>query len=117
MFIKGIIILFHIGMKIITTLHELIIHLWFGYLNYLSNGKISYESPKKGKRIHKEDDGLFFEQLLFGNQYVNITLNDILITLNGDCFNSLNGFKENLGKEFDSINFKIIFSKIYFKRI
>ena len=105
--LKGIIILFNIGMKMVTTLHELIIHLSFGYLNYISEGKISYESPKKGNKNLNEDGGLYFEQLLFGNQYGNIHLNDILVILNGEYFNSLTTFQENLSKELDLDNFKV----------
>lgn len=94
-------------MKTITTLHELIIHLCFGYLNYLTEGKISYESPKKGYDISTKDGGLFFEQLLFGVQYGDITLNDVLVILNGDCFNSLDELQKNLRKEFFPDKFKV----------
>ena len=105
--LKGIIILFNTGMKMITTLHELIIHLIFGYLNYLTEGKISSESPKKLSKIQTDDGGLFFEQILFGCQYGNITLNDVLVILNGDCLDSLKTFKGSLRKEFKPENFKI----------
>ena len=105
--LKGIIILFNVGMKTITTLHELIIHLCFGYLNYLTEGKISYESPKKGYDISTKDGGLFFEQLLFGVQYGDIKLNDVLVILNGDCFNSLDELQKNLRKEFFPDKFKV----------
>ena len=104
--LKGIVILFNVGMKTITTLHELINHLCFGYLNYLTEGKISFESPKKGYEISTRDGGLFFERLLFGVQYGDITLNDVLVILNGDCFNSLNELQKNLGKEFFPDKFK-----------
>ena len=98
--LKGIVILFNMGMKFITTLRELIIHLSFGYLNYLSEGKISNESPKKGNKISTYDGGLFFENLLFRNQYGDVTINDIIVILNGDCLNSLNDFQKNLRQKF-----------------
>ena len=104
--LKGVVFLFNVGMKTITTLHELIIHLCFGYLNYLTEGKISHESPKKGNKISTRDSGLFFEQLLFGVQYGPITLNDILVILNGDCFDSLENLQKNLGKDFSPNKFK-----------
>ena len=115
--LKGIIILFNIGMKTITTLHELIIHLIFGYLNYLTEGKITPESPKKGKKFSCEDGGLYFEQLLFGVQYGNITLNDILVILNGECFNSLDEFQKKLRKKLkpDKFTVKSNFLKLILK--
>jgi hypothetical protein len=103
--LKGIIILFNVGMKMITTVHELIIHLCFGYLNYISEGKISYKSPKKIGKIKREDGGLVFEEILFGRQYGDITLNDILVILNGEHLNSLKNFKKHLGQEFNSKKF------------
>ena len=91
----------------ITTLHEFINNFIFGYLNYISEGKISSESPKKGTNIQKEDGGLSFEQILFGYQYGNITLNDVLVILNGDYLDSLKTFKDSHEKEFKLEKFKI----------
>lgn len=95
-------------MKIITILYEFIIHLYFGYFNYLTEGKLSYESPKKGNKIKSTSNvGLFFEQLLFGVQYGDIPLNDVLNILNGYCFIfSLNEFQNNIGKEFYPYKFE-----------
>ena len=39
--------LFNVGMKFIVALHEIIIHLFFAYLNYISDGQLSSDSPKK----------------------------------------------------------------------
>ena len=105
--LKGIIILFNISMKLITILHEMIIHLCFGYLHYITEGKISQESPKKNSKISERDDGLFFEQILFGKKYNNITLYEVLVILNGDCFDSIGKIQENLRNEFDLENFEI----------
>ena len=105
--LKGIIFLFNIAMKLITTLHEMIIHLFFGYLNYLSDGKILHESPRKNSKINTKDGGLYFEQILFGRIFGNIKLNDVLVILNGDCLNSLDELQQNLGKDFEPKNFKV----------
>lgn len=88
-------------MKLITT-----IHLFFGYLNYISEGKISHEISRKNNKVNIEDGGLFFEQILFWKIFGNITLNEVLVILNGDCFNSLNELQENIGKEFNPKYFK-----------
>ena len=116
--LKGIIILFNTGMKLITTLHELIIHLCLGYLNYISEGKISDKSPKKIGKIGRKDGGLLFEEILFGYQYGNITLNDILVILNGEYLDSLSNLQGHLRKEFKIKKFvlksnllKLIFQK------
>ena len=79
--LKGIIILFNIAMKLITTLHEMIIHLCFGYLNYITEGKISHESSKKNSKISERDGGLFFEQILFGKKYTNVKVSSKSPTL------------------------------------
>ena len=105
--LKGIIILFNIAMKLITTLHEMIIYLCFGYLNYITEGKISHESPKKNSKISERDGGLFFEQILFGKKYTKITLYEVLVILNGDCFDSIEKLQENLRDEFNLDNFEI----------
>ena len=99
--LKGIIILLNTVMKMITLLHELIHNFSFGYLNYIC------ESNKKGSEIQTKNEGLFFEEILFGYQYDIITLNKVLVILNGDCLDSLTTFKDNLIKKFKPENFKI----------
>ena len=105
--LKGIVILFNLAMKLITLVHEIIIHLLFSYLNYISEGKIESNSPKKVNKIENNDGGFVFEQILFGYVYENITLNKVLVILNGDCVNSLANFQANLNKNFDSSNFAL----------
>ena len=104
--LKGIIILFNIGLKMISLLHELIIYL-NAYLNYLSEGKIINEPYKNTGKTGTTDDRLIFEQILFGNHYGNMTLNDILSILNGKYLDSLDIFQEHLRKEFDSKKFVV----------
>jgi hypothetical protein len=94
-------------MKLIITLHEFIIHFLFGYLNYLSDGKISYESPKKDKKNELNDGGLYFENILFGKIYGNLTLNDVLTILNVDSLISMDDFQKNLNKKLKLDKFQV----------
>ena len=90
-----IIIIFNIAMKLIIILNEFINFL-FGYLNYLSNDKISYDSSE-----------LNFENLLFGKKYDYLTLNDVLTILNVDSFISMDEFRNKLNKKLDFDKFKV----------
>ena len=103
--LKGIFILFNVAMKLITSVHEIIIHLFFSYLNYVSEGKIDSHSPKKAIKVQSDDGGFLFENILFGCVYGYITLNEVLVILNGDCNNSLANFQANLKKNFDYTSF------------
>ena len=105
--LKGIFNLFNIGMKLITTLHEMIIHFFFGYLNYITYGDISHESPRKNSKFATKDGGLYFEQILFGKKFGSINLNEVLVILNGDCSKSLEEFQNNLKKDFDPKLFEV----------
>lgn len=105
--LKAIIVIFNIAMKMVTTLHEFIVHFLFGYLNYLSDGLISYESPKKDKKIEFNDGGLYFENILFGKIYGNLTLNDVLTILNIDSFVSKEELQKNLRKKLDLDKFQV----------
>ena len=105
--LKAIIVIFNIAMKMVTTLYEFIVHFLFGYLNYLSDGLISYESPKKDKKIEFNDGGLYFENILFGKIYGNLTLNDVLTILNIDSFISKEEFQKNLRKKLDLDKFQV----------
>ena len=103
--LKGLVILFNVAMKLITSLHEIIIHFMFGYLTYVSEGEILSHSPKKLDKMKNDDGGLLFEQILFGSVYGDITLNEVLVILNGDCDNTLIKFKENLKNKINYTNF------------
>ena len=91
----------------ITILHELIIHLLYGYMHILSDRKISYTSPKKGNNFNTNDGVLYFDQIFFGRIFGDIGFNDILVILNGENLNSLNEFQNNLGLEFEPELFQV----------
>ena len=105
--LRNMIMIFNIAMKFIVTIREFIIHLLFGYLNYITEGKISFNSPKKINKKKGKDGGLLFENILFGKIYGNITFNDVLVILNGKNFDSLENFQDSLGENFNSNNFEI----------
>ena len=105
--LRNMIMIFNIAMKFIATIHEFIIHLLFGYLNYVTEGKISFNSPKKINKVKAKDGGLVFENILFGKIYGNITFNDVLVILNGKNFDSLENFQDSLGENFNSNHFEI----------
>ena len=50
---KNVFFMFNVCEKFIVTLHEIIIHLSFGYLSYLTDGKIKSISPKNSKKNKK----------------------------------------------------------------
>ena len=89
----------------ITILHEFIIHVFFGYLNFISDRELPSSSPKKGNNISNEDGGLLFENLLFGKIFGTIYVNDIITILNGEKINSIELFKQSLGNKFNIDSF------------
>lgn len=82
-------------------------NLFFWYLNRITNGKITKEFLEKNKIINDSERNLDFEQILFRRELSCITLNEVLVILNGEYFNSLNEFQEKLTKEFNLNDFKI----------
>ena len=94
-------LLFSIGVKFITSLHEFIIHLIYSYLHYFSNKKLDTTSYKE--KIDKNDGGNHFERLLNGStkfEYLNI--NSIVVLLDGvSCNKNLSEFQEDLNAEID----------------
>ena len=69
--LKNIAFIFNLSMKLLICLHEIIIHLGYGYLNIISGRKIFPESPKSDNNYSymnspKNDGGSYFEELLFG---------------------------------------------------
>lgn len=121
--IKNVFFLFDVCYKFITSLHEILIHLCYGYINYITEGKIGSKSPKSSKNKNKlsnetqiyEDGGKYFEELLFGTKFETINLQLIYTLLNGEYLNkTLEEFKNNLKLEFDPLQIKMqgLFGKI-----
>ena len=90
-----------LGIVFITCLHEVIIHLTFGYLEYLSEKLISSESPKT--KLNLIDGGFAFEEKLTGiNKFASLSLHMIITLFDGiSCHNDLKTFQEKLNKKED----------------
>lgn len=112
--IKNVFFIFDVTYKFIISLHEILIHLSYAYLNYITEGKIEDKSPKnskKSKSTKKNDEfndgGSYFETLLFGTKVHSINFQLIYCLLNGEFLNgSLKHFRENLEVEFNPLNMK-----------
>ena len=79
--------LYDVCSKFIITLHEILIHLCYGYLYYLTEGEINSVSPKQSKKnkVKQEPDGgYYFESILFGESVKSINLQLIYCLLNGE---------------------------------
>lgn len=102
-------LLFSIGVKFITSLHEFIIHLMYGYIYYLSEGKIDTISFKEGD---DKDGGDTFEKILNGGtKFECLNINYIIYLLDGvSCDKTLEEFQKDLHSEVDlkKINDRII---------
>jgi len=103
--LKNLAFIFNISMKLLICLHEILIHLAYGYLFHVSDGKISPKSPKSQKEYMysnspKDDGGSYFEELLFGERINKVSFNFIIRLLNGN-FTNLSNFREELKKPID----------------
>ena len=96
-----IMILLSIGVKFITCLHEILIHFTSGYIHFISEKKISANSPKT--KLNSKDGGYAFEEKLSGiNKFSKLTLQNIIALLDGEtCNNNLKIFQEELQKQTD----------------
>lgn len=116
--LQNVIYLFNIFYKFICSLHEILIHLCYRYLCYLTGGKIENESPKSSKKKSEkniyDDAGIYFEELLLGdNKEINLQI--ISCVLNGEyLYKNLETFKNDLKLEFDPSKIKMggLFGKI-----
>ena len=90
-------------MKFIILLHEFLIHILYGYLYFISDKKISSESPRKSKK-YLDCGGLFFEELFFGRKMEVITIQEVITVLNGDCLDSFAKFKVQFKKDFEGFS-------------
>ena len=98
-------LLLSIGVKFITSIHELVIHFINAYLHYFSNKKLDSSYYK----VAKDDDGGFsFEKQLNGGkrlEYLNI--NSIIVLLDGvSCQKDLSDFQKDLNGKLDIEDFK-----------
>ena len=90
-------------MKFIILLHEFLIHILYGYLYHISDKHIFSESPKKSNKRF-ECGGFLFEELFFGRKIGEISIQEVITVLNGDCLDSFEKFKEQFKKDFEGIN-------------
>lgn len=116
--LKNVAFLFNIFYKFICSLHEILIHLCYGYLCYVTKGKIDGKSPKSSKKKSEEniydDGGIYFEELLLGD-IKEINLQIISCLLNGEYLNKdLKTFKNDLKLDFDPSKIKMggLFGKV-----
>ena len=108
--LKNVSFIFNVAIKLLICMHEILIHLAYGYLFHISYGKISPDSHESNKadRISNSpsnDGGLFFEELLFGKRINKISFNNAIRLLNGN-FSNLKNFRKELDEPID-INDKI----------
>lgn len=95
----NLLLLFSIGVMFISCLHEILIHFTVGYLVYYSNYDYGSESPKAQGF---NDGGYYFENLLGGNAFSNLSLQTIITLFDGEsCEKSLEEFQKNLNKKID----------------
>ena len=80
-------------------LHEILIHFTSGYLMYYTNYDYGSESPKSQDF---NDGGFYFENILGGNVFNNLSLQAIITLFDGEsCQKSLDEFQQNLIKKID----------------
>ena len=100
----NLLLLLSIGVMFVSSLHEILIHLSSGYLMYYTNYDYGSESPKSQDF---NDGGYYFENLLGGNAFSNLSLQVIITLLDGEsCQKSLDEFQQNLIKKIDIAKLK-----------
>ena len=94
--IYHICLLFAIGEKFVTSLHEFAIHLITSYIHFASSKKLSYESYKE--KGDEDDDGFFFERKITGEKkFELLNINTVIVLLDGDsCTKELTEFQNKL---------------------
>ena len=110
--LKHVSFLFDVCYKFIVALHEILIHLCFGYLSYITEGKVDNKSPKSSKSKSDEnkydDGGIYFEELLLGKDIKNINMTIISCLLNGEYLNKdLKTFQNDIKLKFDPSKIKM----------
>ena len=101
--LTNISLLFTIGVKFITSLHEFVIHLMHAYNYYFSERKerkIYTTSYKEGKY---KDEGDTFEKILNGGKRFDyLDINSVIYLLDGmSCNQNLEKFQKDLNSEID----------------
>ena len=98
--LKNISLLFTIGVKFVTSLHEFIIHLMYAYIFFFSDRKIDTISFKED---NNNNGGDTFEKILNGKtKFECLTINSIMALLDGiSCSKSLKEFQEDLHSKID----------------
>ena len=111
--LTNISLLFTIGVKFITSLHEFIIRLIYSYIYYFSDGKIDINSFKEG---NDKDGGDTFEKILNGGRkFECLNINSIIVLLDGmSCHKTLEEFQKDLHSdiEIENINDRIKNEKV-----
>ena len=98
--LTNICLLLSIGVKFITSLHELVINFTFGYLHYFSEKKLDSDSFKAEKE--KDGDFNFEKQLNNGNRFDYLDINSVIVLLDGSfCKKDLSDFRNDLKSEID----------------
>ena len=67
--IKNVFYLFDVCYKFITSLHEIIIHLCYGYIYYVTEGKVDCKSPRSSKNKLIKDKIDFEDGVIFWKNY------------------------------------------------
>lgn len=103
--LKNVLVIINIAIKLLVCLHEILIHLAYGYLFHISDGEILPESPKSNKIYYysnspADDGGSYFEELLFGQKWYKISFNQAIRLLNGNLSN-LEEFRKELNEPID----------------
>ena len=96
----NLLLLFSLGIMLITCLYEILIHFSYGYLVYYSNYNIDSYSPKSSQI---NEGGFFFESLLGGEQgFKLLDLQKIVTLFDGESIHkNLVEFQEDLYKKLD----------------
>ena len=95
----NLLLLFSVGVMFVSNLHEILIHFTSGYLMYYTNYDYGAESPKSQDF---NDGGFYFENILGGNVFNNLSLQAIITLFDGEsCQKSLDEFQQNLIKKID----------------
>lgn len=94
-------ILLSICVKFITAIHEVLIHLTSGYINFVTEKRVDSGSPKTN--LNPVDGGYAFEEKLSGNdKFSSLTLQSVIVLLDGiTCNKELSEFQKELNKTTD----------------